>query len=445
MRLALPPGFARDSAHQYGLTAGLALSEFLYTALLARALGPDAFGLLVVLLGIARICQGVTDLRVHEFVIRYAGTALSRALRIDLLSTAAGAVLAIAVTFALPQLIPRAAGHEPLALLAIAATAAGWGGRFWSIGVFRLVRRVDLQALIQLAGSFGRLVVTAVWFALFSAGAAKALVISAICSGVAAVALVVAAKRCAGGLADAGGGAPGWRSYLAFNYGIGLLETAYRELDVQLVAWLGTLEQVSIFKIAKTFAGVVLQAVDPVVLLLLPQFARDIAARRFDELRRFIGQIAAGFAAAGLALGAASHFIIPLLLPLLAGPAYSASIGPFRVIVWCLVLTMPLLWTHAYAMAIGRPQLYFAASLAGVAVLVSLMAVLVPALGARGAAWAYGAGQIAVAALTLLLLATTKAFHSPSLSGASSDGNALIDSVSNPVTSSSSRSSSGKK
>lgn len=424
---ALPPGFKRDSAHQYGLVAGLAVAEFLYVALLARALGPRDFGLLVLFLSAARICQGLTDLRVHEFIIRYAETArasgsaralsltLARGLRLDLASTCAGFALALAVTWLVPELIPGAAEHRRLMLLAAIATTAAWAGRYWSIGVFRLFHRVDRQAGIQLGGAAAKVLITALCFRLFGARADAALVIAGVSGGVAAAILVAAAMRIgrreAGPLGPEMPGEdlwPEWRGYLASNFGIGLLETAYRELDVQLIGWLGSLEQVSLYRVAKTFAGAALQIVDPVVLLLMPQFSRHVAEKRFPALRLFILQVTAGFTIAGIVLGTIAHFIVPWLIPYLVGARYVTAGGVFRVILWCLVVTLPLLWIHALCMALGRPQLYLRASIAGVTVLIALSAILIPNGGAIGAAWAYGGGQITVAALAFLLVATDR-------------------------------------
>lgn len=419
----LPRGFVRDSAHQYGMMAGLIVAEFLYTALLARGLGLRVFGVLVLLLSAARICQGVTDVRVHELVIRYAEEAratgsagalartLGLALRLDIAATAAGAALAIAIAFIVPRIVPGAVGHRRLFLLAIAATGAMWIGRYWSIGVLRLFHHVDRQSAVLLAGSFARLIATAAWFSFATATAEAALIISIVCSGVAAIALIVAAVRAARAQERAlepGGHAVvnwrAWRGYIASNYGIGLLETAYRELDVQLVGWFRAAEQVSIYKVAKTFASALLQVVDPVVMLLLPQFARDVAARRGDDLRRFVAQVALAFAVAGIILGVVAHVVVPIVLPRLVGSAYFASILPFRIIVWCIVATMPILWTHALCMAFGRPHLYLATSVIGACVLVALTATLVPSLGAVGAAWSYGISQITTAVLSFAVI-----------------------------------------
>ena len=155
---------------------------------------------------------------------------------------------------------------------------------------------------------------------------------------------------------------------------------------------------------AKTFAAALLQVVDPVAMLLLPQFARDVAAGRLAELRRFVAQVAAAFFAGGIILGTAAHFIVPWLLPHLVGPAYDAAVAPFRIIVWCIVATMALLWTHPLCMAFGRPQLFLAASVVGVCVLLGVAAAVVPSLGATGAAWAYGVSQIVIALLSFALI-----------------------------------------
>ncbi|HKR67201.1 MAG TPA: lipopolysaccharide biosynthesis protein [Thermoanaerobaculia bacterium] len=421
---SLPPGFIRDSAHQYGVMVGVIVGEFLFTAVLARGLGPRDFGLVVMFLSVARICQGITDLRVHEFVIRYAEharaagdkNALARTLRkglaLDLLSTLAGLVLAIGFALIAPQLLRGGVEHRDLLLWAACASTAAWGGRYWSLGVFRLFHRVDLQARVQLGGSFGKLILTAAWFVILGASAKAGLVIATVWGGLASATLVLAAVHVGRKeVAKLGDSAPTetlWSDshvFLASNYLVGLLDTAYRELDVQLVGWLGTYEQVSIYKLAKTFAGAVLQIVDPVVILLMPQFARDLAAKRFAELRRFIAQLTAVFTTVGLVVGVASHFIVPWLLPRIIGTQYTPVGGVFRIIVWCVVVSMPLLWTHPLCIALGRPQLFLAASVGGVATLAGLSYLLVPAIGAAGAGWAYGAALNMVAILTVILLA----------------------------------------
>lgn len=420
----LPRGFVRDSVHQYGLTGGLVLSEFAYTALLARGLGRRDFGILVLLLSAARICQGITDVRVHEFVMRYAERArglgsasalqqtLSRALRIDLMATAAGVALAVAIGAIAPGVFPGVVHHRDLLMLAILATAAMWSGRYWSIGVLRLFHRVDRQAAVQLCGAFSRLAVTAIWFVCFKATIEAVLVISTVCIGAAAVALVVVARRVGREETQALSEDVQlnvdvwheWRAYVASNYAIGLLETAYRELDVQLLGWIRGAEEVSIYKVAKTFASAIMQVVDPVATLLFPQFARDVTAGRMTELRRFIVQVSAAFLAGGLILGIGAHVLAPIVFPRIAGVAYASSVTPFRIIVWCIVITMPLLFTHPLSMAFGRPQLYLAASAVGLCVLVFMAAIAVPSLGSSGAAYAYGGSQLTIAILSFCLL-----------------------------------------
>jgi len=189
---------------------------------------------------------------------------------------------------------------------------------------------------------------------------------------------------------------------LASHYASGLIEIGHREMDVQLIAWLGGTAEAGHYRLAKTMAMLMLEALNPIVLLLLPEFARRMAAAQRQGLPAFVRRITLLFAGLGM-VGA----------PLVLGVSFAylswfatwqfASWKPLLVLVVGFALLSPIMWAQAYLIAAGQPQAYLTASLAGAFLALVIAAVLIGPLGAVGSALAHCAGLALATCLAALV------------------------------------------
>ena len=175
------------------------------------------------------------------------------------------------------------------------------------------------------------------------------------------------------------------------NYATGLVEIGHRELDMQIAGWLAGPAEAGRYRLAKTLAMCLLEALNPVVLVLLPDLARRVAQRDPASLATFLRRISAALAAIGLIAGLAVLGASAIYLQVLA-PTFGAAWLPLLVLLAGFVLLAPTLWTQAYLVAVGKPDTYLRASLVGATVGLGLAALSVGRWGAVGSAFAHCVG-----------------------------------------------------
>jgi O-antigen/teichoic acid export membrane protein len=94
----------------------------------------------------------------------------------------------------------------------------------------------------------------------------------------------------------------------------------------------------------------------------------------------------------------------PMLLPLLFGPAYSAAVAPFQLVIWMI----PVAWFSGHfrfsLIAAGHQRWEFAVSAATAVVTIASSGLLTPSLGSLGAAMALLLGGIVNAMLAYVAM-----------------------------------------
>ncbi len=132
---------------------------------------------------------------------------------------------------------------------------------------------------------------------------------------------------------------------------------------------------------------VVLTALIPVRLMLLPEQAKLAAQHDVAALRRTVrGFTRIGFAVAvpGAVIG---WFLLPVLIPALFSSKFDAAVEPARILLVAAVFQFAIgSWSKILPVAIGRPRLRSAMSAAYMAGSVGLTAILAGSLAAKGAA-----------------------------------------------------------
>jgi O-antigen/teichoic acid export membrane protein len=384
-------------------------TELLIVLVLAAWLAPREFGAFVVAASSCKIVFLMLEPRMHEFLTprlaRYLGRSNLGTWAWVRWATAAeglcNAVALAACILALPNL-PYLQEQVGFALLASAAayTAGNTFLKFSTISILRCLSQVRVAAMFSVVGSAAKL-------ALLGASLWAATSLPRILLGLSLVAAVLAAVQALFAYASlkAASGPAAFRTprplraqhlrdmhrTLGSNYGTGLVEMVHREFDVQICAALAGPVEAGRYRLAKTLASVTLEALSPVVLVLLPEFSRQVAAGAWQELRVLVRRLSWAMAAAGL---------LAASLVLAATYLYLKFVVPEQVAAWwpalCLVLSFagvaPGLWAQAYLVAVGRAQIYFTSSGLGAALAIGVAFVLAGRFGATGSAIAFGMG-----------------------------------------------------
>jgi O-antigen/teichoic acid export membrane protein len=406
----------RNAVWQLLQTLGSTGAELLIVLVLAAALESTAFGRFVVALSLCKLVFLLFEGRLHEFLTpklsRYLGRSRSGAwmwtrwsMQAELVLNLAGfAACCLAATTA-PALSSQF--DTPLLLAAAAYNGSNTFLKFSSLAVLRCLGEVRVAAIVSL--TVGALKLSALAYALQS-GWSLPLLLTAL-SAMALAASMIQAGVAVSRLSRQAGKAPrpacrplrhgnlrAQRALLASNYATGLVELMHRELDVQIAAWLSGPEVAGRYRLAKTLAMTMLEALNPVVLVLLPDLSRRLAIDTFGAVAAFLRKISRALTAIALAMAAA------VILSTMAyfrwfAPQQAQAWVPTMILVAILTAISPWMWCQAFLVAAGRPQGYLKSSAIGAALACASAFVLVPVAGAAGSVMAYGLGLVATTLL----------------------------------------------
>lgn len=181
----------------------------------------------------------------------------------------------------------------------------------------------------------------------------------------------------------------------------GVLRLASTKLDTILVGLLASPATVAIYRIGIQFGRLPVLVADSLYTAVYPAFVRALATDRLDQVRQIAYRISIVMAAVSVPVGLALALKSESLMSLLAGSAFRSA-GPVFAI--CLLGVLPHLvffWTQPLMLAAGHAgSLLKIMSVATVAQLSTIL-LLVPGLGAKGAAAALAVMYIVAVALQL--------------------------------------------
>lgn len=391
--------------------------------LFAAYRSPREFGSLALALSATKVVFLLCEPRIHEFLTPKLARYLDRsqrgtwvwvrlARRVELTLN----LLALGTCLALAAVVPMLSQSVGIALMAACAlyTCANTLLKFSSLSIFRCLGEVRTAALHAVVASVLKLGVLGLCL---QAGASAELLVLLLAIPTALVAASnarVAARR----LARRAGPMQAWQHgklraanrirqlRLVFsNYATGLVDIGHRELDMQIAGWLAGTAEAGRYRLAKTLAMCVLEALNPVVLVLLPELSRRLSLLDRAALAGFLRRISAVLAAIGLVAGLLVLGAAAIYLHLFAKD-YADSWLPLVVLLAGFMLIAPSLWAQAYLVAAGRPDIYLRASFLGAIVALGLAWMWVGPWGALGSAFAHCTG-LAVSNVLAMLAATT--------------------------------------
>ena len=384
---------------------GAAALGGIYLVYLGRELGAHDFGLFALVTGVASFAFSATDLRTQEAMVRYLAVFAERpgeraaCVRLLLFVDASSRVIVWLLLLAASPLVAKflIRSHDAFATIVVAATAAVLAkiGNGPAVGVLRAFRRFDWHAASLLSTWSAKLAVT--WVALQAAGTSVlvALLAALVCDLAGNLAIVWRAARelrdaqiaipgTAAATARSGAGEVG--RFLAMSAGMSLSDSFVRELDTTVVAWYLPLPDVGAYRMAKNILLMLWRAVDPVYVVLMPEFARQRAAgQRHDTVHLALRTTMLVFAASVVVL-TTMYFLLPTAVSVILGASFSAVPQAANLMAIGLLLGAPLIWTHALSVGAGKVHVQLCANLLGAALAGTTFVLLTPRTGLNGAA-----------------------------------------------------------
>lgn len=173
--------------------------------------------------------------------------------------------------------------------------------------------------------------------------------------------------------------------------------------DRLVLGLLATPGVVGVYDVARTIAAQLHDLAGSLQMAIFPEMSLLAAAGDHGRLKRLQRQVSIVIGAVVVPGCVATMFAAPWILPWIFGQEFAGSAGLLQILVWQL-LWLPVVWIPSYLLVIGRAGTLTALTWIDAALFMAMLAVLVPALGATGAAWAMTARSIIWIGLMVLTL-----------------------------------------
>ena len=384
---------------QVGGNAGLLAAVVPIT----RELGPTGRGTLAFITVTAIIAATLARFGVTEATTLFAAqrprlrpTLLTNLILSVTVSAATAAAVVCGGLALAPEIRPPGLGGDELLILAAAMLASGLAdaGYMFVLGCsrFRLHAVVTVATAWLYAGTIGLAAVTT------GLTVVRAAVIWVVFQAVKAVLLLGAGVR-AEGLSAPDGGLLRESVWFGVRAWIGTLSTAFNErVDQILVALIASEAALGLYATAVNGFEILLYPAGAVATVILPLAARTHSEQRAERVLgafRAVALLTLTGIVAAAALG-------PPLFPLVFGQAFESSVGPF---LWLLPGALGFVALAIFSNALvasSAPARSSAGPLVSLALGILLDFLLIPPLGATGAAVATSAALLAGGATSLV-------------------------------------------
>ena len=372
------------------------LGFFAAVLLLARGLEPAGRGAVAFVTVTALISARVTRLGVTEatevFVAQRPGrhgVLLSNLLAFSVVSAGIAAVVVCGALLALGDARPEGVETEEVLILGagLVTTALVDAGYTYLVGAGRFPE----QAIVTASSSWLYAVLLAVLLAADGLTIASAVLAWTVSQALRALPLLVVSIR------GAGLARPEW-PLIRETFGFGLrawVGTLARffsfRLDQILMAFLATEAALGIYAVAVNASEILLYLPQAMNAAILPAIARSDAERRTGQVLEAMRSLLVVTASSALVAAVAG----PVLLPVIFGSDYQASVTPFLLLLPGTLGYALLGVFSRVLMVAGAPGRSSVGPIAAVVVGVALDLLLIPPYGANGAAAAASAGFLA--------------------------------------------------
>lgn len=408
----LPEGFIRSLRWQYIGNIGAGLLGGAYFLYLGRELGLAGFGLYALCLSVASLIFGLSDMRLQEAVIRFAGHSaaegeaaaaaniLKSLLLLDGLVRTVGFLAVCALSPLIAVYIVKDPTSVPLLCLTALSLIITKIGNAPSLGLLRLVDRFDLTAAIAIADWFFRLVLTVCLASFVELSPYHILLIAIVSGGVANIFTIAIGittwSRLYGNInpdmpSNLRQELLRMKNFVTSSHGISLLDSVVRDMDSIVVGFFVSVPAVGIYRMGKNIALLVWRVSDPIFLVVMPVIGRYISNDDMLGLRHFLKRITIISLLVAISLFVGVNLAVPIIVSWFL-PQFEASSALLPWLTGWIVISLPLIWTHALAAAAGKPWIQLKASFIGNVIGVILLVLLTRLFSITGTAIAWSVG-----------------------------------------------------
>lgn len=408
------------SANVFAAVLGLAT-----TVLTARALGPEKYGVLALVLVYELTIGKLVTFNAWQAVIKFGSDALAKkdmhSLRqlikfgfcLDLGSAIIGTLLATVLAGPVISLLGWSESLRPLLVLYSVLILFSLGGT--PVGILRLFDRFDLLSYTAILSAVIRLV--GVLWCLMTRQSLFGFVLVYLVTGIVGqlyqivASLWVLRKQQVGDvicepLRGFQAKLPGIWDYVWTTNLTMTIRMLSREADGLFIAALTTPASLGLFNVAKQFSSVLPKLSDPLSQSIYPELSRSWAQA---DRKRFVSLIKRTtlFTSTAAFLGWFLFVVIGRWIILFTvGPAFEASYWVTVVYLLAMVVFLCSITLTPSLLAMGLARKSFFANLLATGVYFCLLFPLVRAIGIIGASWAYVGFFVAWSAIMLKHLAT---------------------------------------
>jgi O-antigen/teichoic acid export membrane protein len=376
-----------------------------YLAIAARALGPENFGAFALILTYAQLLANLVQFQSWKGIVRYGALHMSArrsdqlerlfgfAATLDFASALTGALIAVAGVPLLAPLFDWSPRDQIIVALFAAVLLLTTGST--PSGILRLHDRFDLSAYAEAVGPLTRLTgAITVW--IMGGGVVGFLIVwvaAAAAQGLAKwfAAVVVNGARLAFGRGPfRTAGAENeriWRFMLQTNAS-NSVSLFWLQLGTLAVGAFAGAVEAGAFRLARKMAEGIVRPIEPIALAVYPELARLVAADDHAQLRKVVVRITAISSALAMLLVLVTGVAGELILRIFAGKEFEfASLFLFLLSIATAIELAgfafePVQNAHGRSWTILRSKLIAAAAYG------LLLLFLLPAFGAKGAAFA---------------------------------------------------------
>lgn len=381
------------------LVIGRALSvvlNFLGWAFMARALGPDDFGIVQFGIAIMFYVSFVTDLGLTTLGTRDVaasprpGQLVRTIMGLRIVLAVIATVIAVVVAVAAP-IPPQIAEDVRLVALILSSTIAA--GAINGLWLLRAQGRATSIAMQDIASAFV-LVAGAILLVRPTDSVALAAATFAAAQWLAAL----LSLRSVGGWTTLQPSLNNARAILRRALPLGVAALAvnvYYTADAVLLGILRDSTEVGLYGAAYRLVTPWLMLASVAGLLAMPTLARLVEQRSSDVERTLLG-LSRGLLALGIPIAAATTIAAPQVLQIVFGPAYADAAAPLALLIWSSVTVYANAPFAFLLLARHEDRRYMWIAVAGAVVNLGMNAVLIPTIGMVGAATATLGAEVVV-------------------------------------------------
>ncbi len=402
---------ARNASWMFIANSVSVLSLFVQSVLLGRFLGPEFFGVYVLVTAVVETIQEALNPNADSAVVKYAAEFRGRGqpdhivafLKLSFLIVSAGALLAILVVgilaFAAGQYFFQTTGLAIYALLFAACRSITLFDGV-SMSLLKVFDRFRFNSILRIVLVTFDMIVVVLLVSFFQPTVEAVLVAmsaSLLLSGcVRNIAAVVELRHFlwpyrTGSLRLLKGRSNEIRSFIVSNSLSKTLKTGVTKLDFVLLGTIsGSPSAVGVYAIAKKLASSIAVVADPLLTSVYPQLASLVAKGAQTEVRTMLKKTSMGIVMTAVPLWLSLMIFGKTFLIAVYGEAYVAAYWPVLILSVSLFSAYSVFWAVPLLLSLGQASARLRIDFVSALVWIGLILLFVPQLGAVGSAIAYG-------------------------------------------------------